>query len=170
MFSQQQSLKTGKLVEQLSLCNSVSAACLRIALVNMAGVLKQSDQVLTSTLHFSAGFDDQEWYQQLFDYGMGPSVAPQQQQQQQGSDPDEELIPRLVRELVLPRALHALRCVWNPASRRQTRAAAAVVADLLVYVPADDPKMQVRMRARCCMHTGHLLCPPVRDKCGNLAF
>lgn len=48
-----------------------------------------------------------------------------------------------VRELVLPLGHHALRSVWNPASKRQTRAAAALLADLLVYVPADDAKMQV---------------------------
>ncbi len=48
-----------------------------------------------------------------------------------------------VRELVLPLGHHALRSVWNPASKRQSRAAAALLADLLVYVPADDPKMQV---------------------------
>ena len=62
-------------------------------------------------------------------------------------DADEELVPKLVRELVLPLAHHALRSVWNPASRRQTRAAAALVADLLVYVPPDDPKMQARHQA-----------------------
>jgi hypothetical protein len=88
-----------------------------------------------------SGFDDQQWYQQLFDYGMAASSGE--------GDPDEELIPRLVRELVLPRALHTLGSVWNPASRRQTKAAAAMVSDLLVYVPADDPKMQV-MPAFCC--------------------
>ena len=86
-------------------------------------------------LRLRAGFDDQQWYRQLYDYGMGASFGPE--------DADEELIPRLVRELVLPLAQHALQAVWNPASRRQSRAAAAVVADLLVYVPPDDPKMQV---------------------------
>lgn len=91
----------------------------------------------STEVSYVAGFDDQQWYQQLFEYGMAGSAG-------QPADPDEELIPKLVRELVLPRALHALRSVWNPASRRQTRAAAAMVADLLVYVPADDQKMQVR--------------------------
>ena len=61
-------------------------------------------------------------------------------------DADEELTPRLVRELVLPLAQHALQDVWNPASRRQSRAAAAMVADLLVYVPPDDSKMQASSR------------------------
>ena len=61
-------------------------------------------------------------------------------------DADEELTPRLVRELVLPLAQHALQDVWNPANRRQSRAAAAMVADLLVYVPPDDSKMQASSR------------------------
>ena len=64
-------------------------------------------------------------------------------------DADEELIPRLVKELVLPLAQHALQDVWSPASRRQSRAAAALVADLLVYVPADDGKMQARPGSMC---------------------
>lgn len=58
-------------------------------------------------------------------------------------DADEELVPRLVKELVLPLAQHALANVWNPASRRQSKAAAAMLADLLVYVPPDKSKMQV---------------------------
>lgn len=67
-------------------------------------------------------------------------------------DTDEELVPKLVRELVLPLAHHALRSVWNPASRRQTKAAAALLADLLVYVPPDDPKMQVLQPASACLN------------------
>jgi len=89
------------------------------------------------TLQRPAGFDGQQWYQQLYDYGMIASFGP--------GDADEELIPRLVKELVLPLAQHALQNVWNPASRRQSTAAAAMVADLLVYVPPDDTKMQVRL-------------------------
>lgn len=82
-----------------------------------------------------AGFDDQQWYQQLYDYGMSASFGP--------GDADEELIPRLVKELVLPLAHHALANVWNTTSRRQSKAAAAMLADLLVYVPPDDSNMQV---------------------------
>lgn len=89
----------------------------------------------THDIFRGAGFDGQQWYQQLFDYGMAASVGP--------GDADEELVPRLVCELVLPLAHHGLRAVWNPASRRQTKAAAALIADLLVYVPTDDAKMQV---------------------------
>ena len=88
-----------------------------------------------------AGFDDQQWYRQLYDYGMEASFG--------AGDADEELIPRLVRELVQPLAQHALQGVWSPASRRQSRAAAALMADLLVYVPADDSKMQARPGLTC---------------------
>ena len=90
---------------------------------------------------FCTGFDDQQWYQQLYDYGMTASFG--------AGDADEELIPRLVKELVQPLAQHALQDVWSPASRRQSRAAAALVADLLVYVPADDGKMQARSGSTC---------------------
>lgn len=38
-----------------------------------------------------AGFDSQQWYEQLFDYGMAASVGP--------GDADEELVPKLVRDL-----------------------------------------------------------------------
>ncbi len=51
-----------------------------------------------------------------------------------------------VRELVLPVAGHALRSCWNPTSTRQTKAALNLIKDLLVYVPADDERLQVRIR------------------------
>lgn len=49
-----------------------------------------------------------------------------------------------VRELVLPLAAHALARAWRPVSARQSRQAAALLADLLVYVPAEEPAMAVR--------------------------
>lgn len=51
---------------------------------------------------------------------------------------------RMVRELVLPLAGHALREVWRPTSVRQSRAAAGLLAELLVYVPPEEPAMAVR--------------------------
>ncbi|CAK0740516.1 hypothetical protein CVIRNUC_001256 [Coccomyxa viridis] len=107
---------------------SLSAAAVFAPYVRLE--LLQWDPIFTGR----AGFDDQQWYQQLYDYGMTASFG--------AGDADEELIPRLVKELVQPLAQHALQDVWSPASRRQSRAAAALVADLLVYVPADDGKMQ----------------------------
>lgn len=85
------------------------------------------------------GFDSQSWYQQLFEYGLTANSA----QAQSGSDPDEELIPRLVTQLVLPLAAHSFKHAWKPHSRRSTAAAKAVLEDLLVYVPPEEPKLQV---------------------------
>lgn len=87
-----------------------------------------------------AGFDSQSWYQDLFEYGLSSSSA----QAQSGSDPDEELIPRLVTQLVLPLAAHSLQHGWKPHSRHSTAAAKALLEDLLVYVPPEEPKLQVR--------------------------
>jgi GC-rich sequence DNA-binding factor len=79
-------------------------------------------------------FDQQEWYRLLFDFGMGGDADP--------GDADADLVPRLVRSLVLPLGERLLREVWNPYSARQSAAAAAVIEDLLVYVPAGDEGMQ----------------------------
>jgi GC-rich sequence DNA-binding factor len=92
-----------------------------------------------------AGFDAQQWYQQLFDYGMATaSSGAAANGHAGGGDADEELVPKLVRELVLPLAAHALAHAWRPVSARESRAAAALLADLLVYVPAEEPAMAVR--------------------------
>ncbi len=88
-----------------------------------------------------AGFDWQSWYQELFDYGMPADAA-----DADPSDPDADLLPRLVRKLVLPLASHALQHVWNPFSRRQSAAAAAVLEDLMVYVPPEDEGLQQSVR------------------------
>ncbi|KAL3131084.1 hypothetical protein ABBQ38_000395 [Trebouxia sp. C0009 RCD-2024] len=86
----------------------------------------------------SAGFDSQSWYKHLFEYGLNgdPSTSGN------GSDPDEELIPRLVTQLVLPLAAHSLQHAWNPFSRRSTAAAKAMLEDLLIYVPPEEAKLQ----------------------------
>jgi GC-rich sequence DNA-binding factor len=50
----------------------------------------------------AAGFDTQDWYQQLFEYGLaaaGPAAAAG------GDDADANLVPQLVESLVLPLAL-----------------------------------------------------------------
>ena len=90
-----------------------------------------------------AGFDGQDWYQQLFEYGLTANVA----QAQSGADPDEELIPRLVTQLVLPLAAYSLKHAWKPHSRSSTAAVKAVLEDLLVYVPPEEPKLQVSASA-----------------------
>ena len=53
------------------------------------------------------------------------------------------LFPAQVKELVLPRVARLLAGAWNPASRRQARAAAAVLLDAAAYVPPDDRALQV---------------------------
>lgn len=45
---------------------------------------------------------------------------------------------------MLPLARQLLAGVWSPYSRRQSQAAAAMLADLLVYVPAEQEELQVR--------------------------
>ncbi len=75
----------------------------------------------------AAGFDGHAWHQELFDYGQ-PAAA---------GDADEDLIPKLVRQLVLPVAKRALTARWNPFSRRQTAAAKSVLELLLVYLPPE---------------------------------
>jgi GC-rich sequence DNA-binding factor len=52
----------------------------------------------------AAGFDTQDWYQQLFEYGLaaaGPAAAAAAA----GDDADANLVPQLVESLVLPLAL-----------------------------------------------------------------
>ena len=89
----------------------------------------------------STGFDSQSWYKHLFEYGLSedPSTSGN------GSDPDEELIPRLVTQLVLPLAAHSLQHAWRPHSRRSTAAAKAMLEDLLIYVPPEEAKLQARL-------------------------
>ena len=89
----------------------------------------------------SPGFDSQSWYKHLFEYGVSatPSASGNV------SDPDEELIPRLVTQLVLPLAAHSLQHAWRPHSRRSTAAAKAMLEDLLIYVPPEEAKLQARL-------------------------
>ena len=48
------------------------------------------------------GFDQQLWYETLFDYGVGSDLSAPAMAE---DDPDMELVPQLVRKLVLPIAL-----------------------------------------------------------------
>lgn len=47
-----------------------------------------------------------------------------------------DLVPALVRRVVVPKARAFIAQGWDPRSRRQTRRAQALVADLLVYIPS----------------------------------
>ena len=64
------------------------------------------------------GFDRQQWYEALFDYGMGGDTSTAAAANE--DDPDMELVPQLVRKLVLPIALGMIersvgRSWWKPA-------------------------------------------------------
>ncbi|GAX80972.1 hypothetical protein CEUSTIGMA_g8407.t1 [Chlamydomonas eustigma] len=83
------------------------------------------------------GFDKQLWYETLFDYGCGPSALPLAE-----DDADGELVPQLVRKLVLPVALNMLERCWSASNLTQTKAAAALLGDLFVYIPAEEERMQ----------------------------
>ena len=60
-------------------------------------------------------------------------------------------------QVVLPRAKQVLAATWNPFSATATRQAAAVLGDLLVYVPADSPVLQVShpAEAACALLLAH---------------
>jgi len=88
----------------------------------------------------SSSFDQHEWYRLLFDYGMHPENGSHAVGGKglAGENPDADLVPRLVRSLVLPMAERLLESVWDPRSARQSKAAANLLEDLLIYVPADN--------------------------------
>ncbi len=85
-------------------------------------------------------FDQHAWYEQLFDYGMASEVsagaaAPSP------DDPDLDLVPQLVKKMVLPLVMHLVSRCWLPARAQQTKVVAALLGDLLVYVPPEDERM-----------------------------
>ena len=85
----------------------------------------------------SPSFTTQHWYSLLFDYG---AQAPE-------SDPDHQVIPSLVTQVVLPWVADLARNVWyldgvdgvdtsSPTS--QSRALSAAVADIMVYYDREN--------------------------------
>lgn len=90
------------------------------------------------------GFDHQQWYEALFSFGMeDENVATNGS----SNSADGDLVPSLVAQVVLPRAQHLLEAAWSPFSARASKQAAAVLGDLLVYVPADSARLQEVLRA-----------------------
>jgi GC-rich sequence DNA-binding factor len=84
-------------------------------------------------------FDQQDWYGQLFEYGMAgqdPAAAAAA-----ADDPDANLVPQLVESLVLPQAMHLVKHCWDPFDFDQSRSVTALLTDLFVYVPADKADM-----------------------------
>lgn len=57
-------------------------------------------------------------------------------------DPDANLVPQLVEQLILPRVLRLVARCWDPFHLGQSRAVAAITADVLVYVPSDSEQVQ----------------------------
>lgn len=64
-------------------------------------------------LPFRAGFDQQDWYGQLFSYGMGADGAAAGGLQD-GEDADANLVPLLVTQRVLPRVLRLVAKCESP--------------------------------------------------------
>ena len=73
--------------------------------------------------------------------------------------------PHTPQKLVLPLARRLLAEVWSPWSRRQSGAAAAMLADLLVYVPPEEEGLQVGGCSRAAL----LPCALPRLKLGHAA-
>lgn len=82
----------------------------------------------------AAAFDHQPWFQQLFDYGLLPSTHAAQGGQPDAmmgrDDPDGQLIPQLVRRVVLPKVALAVAHAWRPDRRRHSQRLAAVLREL----------------------------------------
>ncbi|GFR43325.1 hypothetical protein Agub_g4394, partial [Astrephomene gubernaculifera] len=87
------------------------------------------------------GFDSQQWYGELFEYGMNVTAADGSGVGGGEDDPDADLVPQLVRKLVLPLALHWVERCWDVRNVAHTRTVAALAAELLVYLPAEEPRM-----------------------------
>ncbi len=71
----------------------------------------------------SRSFTKHQWYSLLFDYG---AHAP-------ASDPDHQVIPSLVEQIVLPWISDIVREAWDPTRLDQCRALGSAVADVLVH-------------------------------------
>ena len=54
-------------------------------------------------------------------------------------DADSNLVPRIVRALVLPTVLAVVERIWNPMSQRESIAVAAMLSELMIYV---DPESE----------------------------
>lgn len=78
-------------------------------------------------LQDTSNFDTQAWHRDLFDFG-GES----------GSE-ETDVVPDLVRSLVVPLLKHAALKVWQPASKDSTAALRGAADALLVYCDPSDP-------------------------------
>ncbi|WPT15197.1 Transcriptional repressor ILP1 [Picochlorum sp. SENEW3] len=76
-------------------------------------------------------FTQHHWYTVLFNYGIH---APE-------SDPDHQLIPTLVRSIVLPSIVDMAERVWDPCSVAQSRSLSTIFGDSMVYLDPHDEKI-----------------------------
>jgi len=90
--------------------------------------------------------DRQQWYTELFSYGL---MGSRNQLQDGGggeveepmvvvdaSDPDHEVIPRLLSKIILPIVKRLFISVWDPLSYKQGKVAALILGELLVHLPS----------------------------------
>lgn len=88
------------------------------------------------------GFDQQEWHKLLFDYGMpSDGSAPQP------NDPDVDLVPKIVRALILPLISATVTRCWRVLSTRQSKIVASMLAELMVYLDIDSEALVGVVRA-----------------------
>ena len=68
--------------------------------------------------HAAAGFDGQEWYQQLFDFGAPPGSG----------EEESDVVPALVRNIITPLAIQLVSKVGKPplAQQRSSKSSSAV--------------------------------------------
>lgn len=71
----------------------------------------------------SLPLNQHHWYLSLFHFGAN---SPE-------SDPDHDLIPKLVKSIVLPMALDLFRDAWDPLHLAQSRSVATIIEDIAVY-------------------------------------
>jgi GC-rich sequence DNA-binding factor len=79
-------------------------------------------------------FEDLEWYTTLSTYGLASTAKAGEGKKQEAEE--AELVPSLVRRVILPKARAFIAQAWDPRSRQQTRRVQTLVGDLLVYLPA----------------------------------
>ena len=79
------------------------------------------------------GFDQQEWHKLLFDYGMpSDGTAPDP------NDPDVDLVPKIVRALVVPFISATVTRCWRVLSTCQSKIVASMLVELMVYLDSDS--------------------------------
>ncbi|ELR11247.1 GCrich sequence DNA-binding factor-like protein [Acanthamoeba castellanii str. Neff] len=87
----------------------------------------------------SRTFEDLAWYSTLSTYGLAPTAQAGEGKKKQGAAAEAEeadLVPSLVRRVILPKARAFIVQGWDPRLRQQTRRVQTLVGDLLVYLPA----------------------------------